>query len=85
MLVLQVATVRKTKYFLKFPLASQREWLFLNTLLDKRLPWNSKRFIEPFRIRQVQPIRSTTREERVSALRTAGNNVFLFKGQRCAN
>ena len=40
-----------------------------------------KTIIEPFRIRQVQPIRSTTREERVSALRTAGNNVFLLKAK----
>ncbi|MBT5409205.1 MAG: tryptophanase, partial [Phycisphaerae bacterium] len=40
-----------------------------------------KTIIEPFRIRQVQPIRSTTREERVHALRTAGNNVFLLKAK----
>jgi tryptophanase len=38
-----------------------------------------KTIIEPFRIRQVQPIRSTTREERITALETAGNNVFLLK------
>ena len=35
--------------------------------------------IEPFRIRQVQPVRSTTREEREAALQQAGNNVFLLK------
>ena len=37
--------------------------------------------IEPFRIRQVQPVRSTTREERVNALQQAGNNVFLLKAE----
>ena len=40
-----------------------------------------KTIIEPFRIRQVQPIRSTTREERIAALETAGNNVFLLKAE----
>jgi len=37
--------------------------------------------IEPFRIRQVQPVRSTTREEREVALQKAGNNVFLLKAE----
>ena len=37
--------------------------------------------IEPFRIRQVQPVRSTTREEREAALQQAGNNVFLLKAK----
>ena len=37
--------------------------------------------IEPFRIRQVQPVRSTTREEREVALQQAGNNVFLLKAE----
>jgi len=40
-----------------------------------------KTIIEPFRIRQVQPIRSTTREERVTALANASNNVFLLKAE----
>ena len=40
-----------------------------------------KTIIEPFRIRQVQPIRSTTREERITALETAGNNVFLLRAE----
>jgi tryptophanase len=38
-----------------------------------------KTIIEPFRIRQVQPIRSITRESRVAALDTAGLNVFRLK------
>ncbi|MBT4529643.1 MAG: tryptophanase [Phycisphaerae bacterium] len=40
-----------------------------------------KTIIEPFRIRQVQAIRSTTREERAAALEKAGNNVFLLKAE----
>jgi len=35
--------------------------------------------IEPFRIRQVQPIRFTTKNERLDALSCAGNNVFQLK------
>ena len=40
-----------------------------------------KTIIEPFRIRQVQPIRPTTREDRVIALNNAGLNVFRLKAE----
>jgi len=35
-----------------------------------------KTIIEPFRIKSIEPIRFTTREERERALHAAGNNVF---------
>ena len=40
-----------------------------------------KTIIEPFRIRQVQSVRSTTKEERATALDRAGNNVFLLRAE----
>ena len=40
-----------------------------------------KTIIEPFRIRQVQPIRPTTREDRVVALNNARLNVFRLKAK----
>ena len=53
-------------------------------------PLNIKTIIEPFRIRSVEPIRSSTLEEREEALAKAGYNPFLLPADsvlidRCAN
>ena len=42
---------------------------------------NFKTIIEPFRIKSVEAVKFTQREERDAALREAGNNVFLLRGE----
>jgi tyrosine phenol-lyase len=41
-----------------------------------------KTFIEPFRIRMIEPIRMTSRAERESFIREAGYNPFLLKAEQ---
>ena len=42
-----------------------------------------ERIIEPFRIKVVEPIRMTTREERAEILRSAHWNLFRVLGLHC--
>jgi tyrosine phenol-lyase len=46
-----------------------------------RVPPHMRTIIEPFRIKSVEPIRMTSREERESKIREAGYNVFLLRAE----
>ena len=43
-----------------------------------------KTIIEPFRIKMTEPLKLTTREQRVEALEKANYNVFLLDAEDCA-
>ena len=45
------------------------------------MSFHPRTVIEPFRIKTVEPIRHTTREERQDALQAAGYNLFLLKAE----
>ncbi|NOZ48536.1 MAG: tryptophanase [Chloroflexi bacterium] len=45
------------------------------------MPARFKTIIEPFRIKTVEPIRHTTRTERIAAIQNAGYNLFQLKAQ----
>jgi Beta-eliminating lyase len=51
----------------------------LTTILENRMKF--KTIIEPFRIKAVEPIRQTTREEREKLLADAHYNLFLVKAE----
>src|ERR1700694_3710847 len=42
---------------------------------------NFRTIIEPFRIKSVEAVKFTTRDERVAALAAARNNVFRLRGE----
>lgn len=45
------------------------------------MPARFKTIIEPFRIKTVEPIRHTTRAERIQAIKNAGYNLFRLKAE----
>src|ERR1700733_8405435 len=48
---------------------------------QRRLRIKMKTIIEPFRIKSVEPLRQTTREEREQYLQAAGYNLFLIEAR----
>src|SRR5690242_13712598 len=57
---------------------SDEEPVFVRAVLTS-MP---RTIIEPFRIKSVEPIRRTTREERQSLLEAAGYNLFLISADK---
>src|SRR5882672_11969759 len=49
--------------------------------IDERTEMNFHTIIEPFRIKSVESVKFTTRDERVAALAAARHNVFRLRGE----
>ena len=48
-------------------------------------PSKENSLYEPFRIKMVEPIKTTTRSQRAELLKEAKNNIFLIKAEDVLN